>query len=378
MSENWTMIWHQAITESFLKGRAFGYKKTVVFTIPSPISGEGLRIRFSNRFGNTSYAIGALRIFCNDKACDVTIEGKKSFEIPTGGITVSDPCGLKVSRGDDIQIRMYYTNAIIDNNMIEEFANLLPGNQTKTFGNEPLHKPWLAEALGAYNGIPALEGVELLTEEPAKAVVAFGDSITALSRWTKPLAKRLSEEYPGEYTLLNSGISGNCLLYEPTGIFGPVFGKMGKSRFERDVLEIPNLSIVIFGLGVNDVSYYTEKTSGQINLEAYSKAVTDIVNKLHARGVRVVMQTITPRLGVARSMGKYNRDMEQLRLQFNDWIRSAGIFDYLFDAEQVVREEHPDGYYYGENLQQGDHLHPNALGGQTLANGFDLKKFTGK
>ena len=223
-----------------------------------------------------------------------------------------------------------------------------------------------------------LRKVEVLTEEPAKAIVAFGDSITALSRWTKPLAKRLAEVWPGEYTLLNSGISGNCLLYEPEGVFGPVFGKKGTVRFEHDVLEIPNLNAVIYGLGVNDVSYLNEKTAGQINLPAYQKAIIDMVDELRRRGVRVCMQTITPRLGVARTMGKYDRNMEALRLSLNDWIRSAGIFDYVFDAEAVVREERRDGFYYAEGLHQGDHLHPNARGGQKLADAFDLGKLTGK
>ena len=29
--------------------------------------------------------------------------------------------------------------------------------------------------------------------------------------------------------------------------------------------------------------------------------------------------------------------MEELRLQINDWIRSCGLFDYMFDADAVVR-----------------------------------------
>lgn len=378
MQQHWCMIWHQAMTRSFLSGKAFGWNKTVVFTLSMPVSGDSLRIRFSNRFGAAPYAIGALRVFAGGKSCPVTLNGQQSILIPTGGVTLSDPCALPVRRGEEIQLRLYYTNAILDNNMIEEGANLLPGDQTAQAGNEPLRKPLLAKLLGAYNDIPAIEAVELLTGEPAKAIVAFGDSITALSRWTKPLAKRLAEAYPGEYTLLNSGISGNCLLYEPEGVFGPVFGDRGTVRFQRDVLEIPNLDTVIFGLGVNDVSYLNEKTAGQINAAAFQKAVTDMVDELHKRGVRVCMQTITPRLGVARTMGKYDRNMEALRLPLNDWIRSAGIFDYVFDAEAVVREERPDGFYYAEGLHQGDHLHPNARGGQMLADAFDLGKLTGK
>ena len=378
MNPHWTTIWRQAMTRSFLNGRAFGWNKTVAFTIPAPASGSQLRLRFSNRFGSGPYEIGAVRVFAAGQSCPVTWNGQQAFQIPTGGVTVSDPCALPIERGGEVQIRLYYTNAILDNNMIEPGATLLPGNQTEAAGDLPRRKPLLAKLLGAYNGIPALEAVELLTEESAGAIVAFGDSITALSRWTKPLAERLSEAYPGEFALLNAGISGNCLLYEPAGVFGPVFGDMGTARFQRDVLAVPNLRSVILALGVNDVSYLNEKTAGQISLETYQNAITAMADALHARGVRVVMQTITPRLGVSFTMGRFTPEMERLRLQLNDWIRAAGIFDYVFDAEAAVRAERQDGFYFAEGLHQGDHLHPNAEGGQRLADAYDLQKLTGK
>ena len=70
--------------------------------------------------------------------------------------------------------------------------------------------------------------------------------------------------------------------------------------------------------------------------------------------------------------------METQRILFNDWIRSAGIFDYVFDADVVVRERTVDGWRYREGLHQGDRLHPNAEVGKILADAFDLRKLTGK
>ncbi len=375
MDAHWSMIWHQAMTCSFQEGKAFGWNKTVVFNIKAPAAGTGLRLKFSNRFGSVPYEFGSVVAFAGGQSCPITLRGQRCFSIAPGGLTTSDPAPLTVQRGEEIQIRLYYTNAILDSNMIEAQANLLKGDRTGQYGTEKQKKPLLARIMGVYNAIPSLEGVEIQTEEPVQAIVAFGDSITALSQWTKG---RLDKAYPGEYALLNSGISGNCLLYEPEGLFGAVFGEMGIKRFRRDVLEIPNLKVVIFGLGVNDVAYLSEKTVRQVSLEAFREAITGMVEELHRRGVRVVMQTITPRLGVAQTMGKYDRNMETLRLQYNNWIRSANLFDYLFDAEAVVREERPDGYYYGEGLHLGDHLHPNQTGGQKLADAFDLEKLTGR
>ena len=259
--------------------------------------------------------------------------------------------------------------------MIVEEAILCAGNCTDKIDQpEEMKKPFLAKLLGAYNGIPTIEAVEVYTEQPAKAIVAFGDSITAQGRWTNPLAERLEKKYKGEYVLLNSGISGNCLLYEPEGIFGPVFGQKGIDRFERDVWNIPNLHTVVIALGVNDVSYFNDDTKEQINLESFCREITDITDRLHEKGVRVVMQTITPRMGVARTMGKYSQEMENQRLRYNEWIRSCGIFDYVYDAEYIVKEEHEDGIYFKEGWHAGDHLHPNKIGGNELAKGFELEQ----
>lgn len=73
MTENWAMIWHQAMTRSFLNGRAFGHNKTVVFTVPAPVSGEKLRVRFSNRFGSEPYEIGSLCVYTGGKSCQMTV-----------------------------------------------------------------------------------------------------------------------------------------------------------------------------------------------------------------------------------------------------------------------------------------------------------------
>ena len=379
MERHWARIWQQSMTRSFLNGRAFGKNKTVIFSVMSTVDCDRLRIRFSNRYGQTPSGIGALTARIGENLYPVTMRGEETFSIPVGTECVSDELQVSVSAETPVELRLYYTNCILDNNMIEEGATLLKGDHTHdAIIPESIRKPFLASVLGAYNGIPAVEAVEVYTSEPARAIVAFGDSITAMSRWTKSLARRLSDAYGAEYVLLNAGISGNCLLYEPEGIFGPVYGQCGTTRFQNDVLAVPNLDTVILGLGVNDASYLSDKTGDVINEQTFINAITDLTGQLHIRGVRVIMQTITPRLGCAKHLGTFTQEMEQLRLKWNAWIRSAGIFDYVFDAEAVVAEQRPDGLYYRDGLHQGDRLHPNREGGKLLADAFDLEQLTGR
>ncbi len=371
--ETYIPIWKQAITQSPFSGKLFGKHKTAAFRLTMPAAGTALRLRFSNRYGKSSYVFGAVVISLGGKDHTVTMDGKARFSVPTGGLVSSDPLTLPVNPGDEAEVRLYYETYVIDGNVIEENASLLPGDRTKTdCCADGVKGSALLQKAGVYNAIPSLEAIELLTDAPLKTIVAFGDSITAMSQWTKPLAKRLQTETDGQYVLLNAGISGNCLLYERPDFLAPMFGDMGVRRFERDVLDTPHLHTVIFALGVNDVAYYTEKTKTQLSLDAFRSAVTKIADTLHARNVKLVAQTITPRIGCARIMGKYTKEMEVQRLRFNDWIRKADIFDGVFDAEAVVRAETPEGIIFRDDLHRGDRLHPNKRGGQMLADAYDL------
>ena len=226
-----------------------------------------------------------------------------------------------------------------------------------------------------YDAVVSLDRIEVQSEESSKVIVAFGDSITAMNRWVKPLRERLFKTYGGKYSLMNAGISGNCLLYEIPGFMGSSYGEMGTARFERDVLSFTNLHTVIFALGVNDISYYTKKTESVISFDKYVTAVTTIAKQLHSRGVRIVAQTLTPRTGYVKK--GYTQEMEALRVQINEWIRTCELFDYVFDADKLLRDENNPSYVK-ESFHQGDHLHPNAEGGERMAQAYDLAALTGE
>lgn len=375
----WTPIWHQAITHILSDGILLGKKKTVCFKTKVYANGENLRMRFRNIYGKKAYEIGAVTVISGGKYYDITVGGEKSFSIPQNGFVYSDILPISLAYGDEIEIRMYYLNYIADSNLIEEEATVISGNVThKHFDTLPMKKHIVLRIIKNHNIIPAIDSIELETAEKPKVIVAFGDSITAMNRWCKPLSVRIHNEFGSEFAFVNAGINGNCLIYEPPGLFNKLFGEMGTARFKRDVLDIENLDCMIFALGVNDVAYLNGKTQDIITFEKFTCAVTEMVNTLHERNVRVTIQTITPRFGTPPHVGNFTQEMEDLRLRINEWIRSADIFDYVFDAEKVVMEEKNGKMYYSDKYHQGDYLHPNKAGGQILADSFDIYKLTNK
>ncbi|MBQ1369406.1 MAG: hypothetical protein IJM83_08405 [Firmicutes bacterium] len=372
---NWTTIWSQAAAPSFAMGMLQGKKKTVVFPVCSPVSGERVRLRFSNIYGKKPYVIGAVTVRTKGQPVPVLCGGKSSFSIPTGGYTFSDPLELPVAAGDTLEIRLFYASKAQDSNMTLEEAVAYPGDHTMDEILPEVKKESYKQQYNLYDAVVSLDRVEVESEESSKLIVAFGDSITAMNRWIKPLQKRLFKRFGGEYVLLNAGIGGNCLLYRVPGFMGSSYGEKGVARFERDVLGFDGLHTVILALGCNDVAYFSKKTEQTISFEAFTAAVQDLSGRLKERGVRLVVQTLTPREGFVKK--GYTPEMEALRVKINAWIRSCGLFDYVFDADHLLRDG-KDPSRVDDRYHQGDHLHPNTLGGERMADAYDLLSLTGE
>ena len=372
---SFTAIWGQALAESLPGPLGTGKNKTAVFDVLCPVDGTSIRFRFTNRIGKKPYKFGAVSVKAGDKVVPLTVDGKNSFKVPVGETLYTDAAEISVKSGEKIEIRLYFKNSIADSNCIEPDAYFLKGDVTAEYTLPVVKKNKIIEFAGVYKSIPSLDRIEVETEMPCNTIVAFGDSITSMSRWTKPLNQRLCEELGGNYQLVNSGILGNCLLYSVDNMFKGYFGEKGVVRYDRDVVDYPNLHTVIFALGSNDTSYFDDTTKDVINEDAFKKFVTGMTESLHAKGVRVACQTISPRKGYFATVD--TPEKEELRVSLNEWIRTCGIFGYVFDANEVVRDP-KDHSQYMKGLHQYDHLHPSHKGGKLLADSYDLKKLTGE
>lgn len=90
-------------------------------------------------------------------------------------------------------------------------------------------------------------------------------------------------------------------------------GPAGVKRFADDVLARPNVSHVIVLEGINDISY--EHAAPESLIAAYQ----DLVNRAHARGIKVYGGTLLP---IQKSV-KDTPQNEATRQAVNDWIRSS-------------------------------------------------------
>jgi len=95
--------------------------------------------------------------------------------------------------------------------------------------------------------------------------------------------------------------------------------------------------------------------------------MTEIVDRVHARGLRIVGATVLPMCNPAGS------DKENNRLAVNDFIRTSGIFDGVIDWDAVMKD--PADPTVIRAAWRHDCYHPNAIGDRMMANAVDLGLF---
>lgn len=82
--KHWSRVWHQAMTESPMGGKAFGWYKTVAFPLAAPVSGEQVRVRLCNRLGTKPAQIGQLTVMAGGVATTLTLGGEQFSRAVSG------------------------------------------------------------------------------------------------------------------------------------------------------------------------------------------------------------------------------------------------------------------------------------------------------
>jgi lysophospholipase L1-like esterase len=232
--------------------------------------------------------------------------------------------------------------------------------------------------------------MEVWAANRSAAIVAFGDSITdgfgakegEYGDWPNQLAKRLAElKGSASLAVANEGIGGNRILFDGAGV-------NSLARFDRDVLSQPGVVDVIVLEGINDIGWPHMKlppakegspvrsnpfTNQVVSTGDLIQGYKQIIERAHQHGIRAFGATILPYEGA----NYFSEDGEATRQAVNQWIRTGGAFDGVFDFDAAVRDpDHPAKFK--QDLQSGDYLHPNSAGYTAMAAAIDLSSLRAK
>ena len=348
------------------------WNQTVRQRIRVSLGGDKLRIVLSNEYGKAPLSIDSVHValpagdgskidVATDKA--VTFSGSKHLVIPAGAPAVSDPVDLHVPARGDVEVSFFVSDPTPIDTFhwdAEETGYIGAGDQVASASIDHPAATTTRIFLS-----------EVLVQAPAsaRAVVAFGDSITdgaasgldKNSRWSDFLAERLAAD---NVAVVNAGISGARLL-------NAKMGENAMARFSRDVLSVPNVRAVVVLIGINDIAWPGQSfdPAGHfLTKEELIAGYCQLIAIAHAHNLRVVGATLTPFENALKGtplQGYYNAQRDELRRQINDWIRAGGKFDAVADLDRLVAD--PGNPLAIRDALQADHLHFSRDGNKVVA-----------
>jgi len=389
-SGHWVSAWSTAVHAPLpfpdLPPSPVFENQTVRMVVRPTIGGERVRIRLSNEFGTAALTIGAAHVAFAAKTAEIVSEsdhaltfgGRPSVSIPPGAPVLSDPVNLQVLPFTEIAVSIY----------------LPEKTKASTAHFWGQHESYISRP-GDFSARPViptptinmswywLADVEVWASDKTGATVALGDSITDgvgakqgdYSDWPDILANRLAaaKDCPS-LAVINEGIGGNRLLHNGAGV-------SALARLDRDVLAQPGVVNLIVLEGINDIRLPHMKLrlpdsttpkelpfAGEgVTAQDLIMGLLQIIERAHQHGIRVFGATLTPDEGA----DYHSTDGEATRQAVNQWIRTSGAFDGVFDFDAAVRDRnHPT--QIREAYHSGDRLHPSAAGFKAMADAIDL------
>ncbi len=332
---------------------------------------QRIRLRLSNEYGAAALRIGSVHVALAAEQGSVqphsdhpvTFSGRPDAIIPAGAPLLSDALDWNLAAFTRIAMSIYLPERTPP-----------PAHRVSEYVSTPGDYTAAAQLPGStlVRSGALVSELEIVSGTAHRTLVTLGDSITegfgstvnAFRGWPDRLAERLAANpATRSWSVVDAGINSNRLLHNNPGA-----GAL--ARFDRDVLSIPGVAMVMVLEGINDIGYGHTTPSEAVSASQIIDAYRQLIARAHAHGLRIVGCTITPFEG----SHYYDAHGEQLRESVNQWIRSAGAFDAVVDFDAALRDPaHPARVV--ADWQRGDELHPNDAGYAVMAAAVDLKLF---
>ncbi|MEU1190358.1 SGNH/GDSL hydrolase family protein [Streptomyces sp. NPDC005859] len=379
----WVGGWEAGMTAG---GPGFS-ERTVRMVVHTTVAGQKVRLRLSNKYGSAPLVIGAVNVAVRTSGGSVaartrhkvTFHGATGAVVPAGGELRSDAVDFTTAADEDLLVSVYLpkrTGPATFHSVARDTSYVsTTGDHTADTGTQDYPRTTSSWYF--------LDGLEVLNPRARGTLVAFGDSITdgfasspgTDTRWPDDLARRLAAQPGGSHLgVVNAGISGNRLLTDPPAA-EPELGVSGSERFAHDALGAPQVRSVILLEGINDIGNNAGPDGKPLTARDLIDGYRALIAKAHAAHVRIYGGTLLPYKDAAYTNTKggpyYTASGDAIRQKVNHWILTSHAFDGTIDFAKAVADP-SDPLKLRTAYDSGDHLHPNSMGDQAMANAIDL------
>ncbi len=366
----WVACWGNATSITDQKEAMYAKNITLRYPIRMVFDGCALRLHFSNLTGTEPVTLSKVYI----EQTTVTFGGEKSVLIEPGKEVTSDEIAYEVKAGTDVNVSVYLGEITQMNAGVLITGPLSRGQYA--YGDHALEEELPADDTRNTNWFYFLNTVDILTKAENHAFICYGDSITAQS-WPDDLAIRLWNEGIRNVAIIRRAVSGTRILRQYDCITYAAYGLKGATRFPIE-MEAAGADAVLIQHGINDIIHPVGVEVNQFRPWSDMPASTDLIAGVEdiyiqyakEKGYKVYGGTLLPIYG----WRTYAPFREEIKNEFNHWIRTTDKFDGYVDFEEAVRDEnHPEAFAEGND--SGDHLHPSEKAYEIMAGAIPAEWF---
>lgn len=368
----WVACWGNATSITDRKECIYMKDITLRYPIYMPFSGSKLRLRFSNLTGTEPVTIAECVIRPDGLSASPNRLCKIGpITIPAGEEVTSDPVSIDITAGETINISLYLANITQMN-----AGTLITGPLSKgqfAYGRYTEADDLPANLTRNTNWFYFLNTIDIYTEADNHAIICYGDSITAQS-WPDYLTLRCRQEGFKHLSIIRRAVSGTRILRQYDCITYAAYGLKGSTRFPIEA-NVAGATAVIIQHGINDIIHPVGTEVNPFRPWSDMPSVGDLtdgvthlyINHARALGLKVYSATLLPIEG----WRTYNENRDQIRSEFNEWLRTSSLFDGCIDFDEAVRDK-KNQRAFAPGFDSGDHLHPSESAYKRMAEAVPL------
>ena len=363
--QHWVSVWGNAVSVAENRPERYAKNITIRYPILIPFNGTGLRLTFDNYCGTEPITLSKVTVLHQGVFHPVFFGGNRAVTIGEHDRTVSDPLELPILESELVYISFYLEDFTLMRSVVYTSGPLSEGlyangDETETADIDPnTSRPTHLRYF--------LSNVSVLTQKENRAIVCYGDSITAQD-WPDELALRCYIQGYTKTAVIRRATSGSRILRQYNCIMYESYGLSGQNRFVHEV-PTDGADTVIIQQGINDIIHPVGEAvnafrpmSDLPTVEELIEGLKTYIAQARSFGYKVYVGTLLP-MGGWRTDAPFRQEM---RHAVNEFIRTTDLIDGCIDFDRALQDPaRPD--HFAPEYDSGDHLHPSRAGYERMA-----------